>query len=167
MYCPKCGVQNNDDIKFCRSCGENLKVISQAMDKRLPAVLERKLDSYLEGTNERMRNQSIFGAFAGFLMLFAGIREWLVGSQSAVWIPILVGCFFLLQSIWIYLAYRRSLHLAQNANKTLPVTPTTNELPPLSDVARIAEQPLASVTEYTTKHLDTTIRRQEKTYPKD
>ena len=57
MYCPKCGIQN-DETKFCRGCGENLKVISQAMSKRLPVILASKMDAYLERKNERFRRNS-------------------------------------------------------------------------------------------------------------
>ncbi|MDQ3181648.1 MAG: zinc ribbon domain-containing protein, partial [Acidobacteriota bacterium] len=31
MFCPKCGIQNPETGKFCRSCGTDLAVISDAM----------------------------------------------------------------------------------------------------------------------------------------
>lgn len=31
MFCPQCGNQSPDDLKFCRSCGANLKVIGKAV----------------------------------------------------------------------------------------------------------------------------------------
>src|SRR3989454_2753523 len=31
MYCPQCGTESPSDLKFCRSCGANLKVIGKAV----------------------------------------------------------------------------------------------------------------------------------------
>ena len=31
MYCPGCGFQVNDDLKFCRQCGSNLRSVREAM----------------------------------------------------------------------------------------------------------------------------------------
>lgn len=31
MYCPNCGLQNEPEINFCRACGTNLNVVSQAL----------------------------------------------------------------------------------------------------------------------------------------
>ncbi len=31
MFCPQCGVESSSDLKFCRSCGANLRVIGKAV----------------------------------------------------------------------------------------------------------------------------------------
>jgi hypothetical protein len=31
MYCPQCGTESTSELKYCRSCGANLKVISKAV----------------------------------------------------------------------------------------------------------------------------------------
>jgi hypothetical protein len=31
MYCPQCGTESSQDLKYCRSCGANLKVIGKAV----------------------------------------------------------------------------------------------------------------------------------------
>ena len=31
MYCPQCGTESTSDLKYCRSCGANLKVINKAV----------------------------------------------------------------------------------------------------------------------------------------
>src|SRR5229473_3705555 len=31
MYCAQCGTESQADLKFCRSCGANLKVIGKAV----------------------------------------------------------------------------------------------------------------------------------------
>jgi hypothetical protein len=34
MFCPGCGFQANDDLKFCRQCGANLHCVREAMTSR-------------------------------------------------------------------------------------------------------------------------------------
>jgi len=34
MFCPGCGLQANDDLKFCRQCGANLRGVREAMTSR-------------------------------------------------------------------------------------------------------------------------------------
>lgn len=159
MYCPKCGIQNNDETKFCRGCGENLKVISQAMSKRLPVILASKMDAYLERKNSRIRRDSIYSAFSGCIFIFAGL--YLMIETPASWarysVFVAIGCVALLWSLWDHMVYKRSLSLDV---RVVRGPPTTNELPP-PDAAQIVE-PLASIAESTTAHLDAPIERQEK-----
>ncbi len=35
MFCPKCGIENPNDGKFCRKCGCNLNVVSDALSGKL------------------------------------------------------------------------------------------------------------------------------------
>jgi len=159
MYCPKCGIQNNDETKFCRGCGENLKVISQAMTRRLPVILASKVDAYLERKNERLRRDSIIAAAAGSLWLLFGVRSLVAGTGTGAGFPIVVGCFMLLWALWEHMVYKHSLSLDVKVGK-MRATDATNGLP-RPDAAQIVEPP-ASITELTTDHLDATIRGQEK-----
>ena len=34
MFCPRCGSNQNDDLKFCKTCGANLHAVRQAVDTR-------------------------------------------------------------------------------------------------------------------------------------
>lgn len=36
MYCPRCGSTQDDELKFCKSCGANLSAVRQAIDTRQP-----------------------------------------------------------------------------------------------------------------------------------
>ncbi len=65
MFCPKCGESNGDETKFCRACGENLKVVAQAMTGRMPVALATKLDAYIERKNERLRRDGLGSFFLG------------------------------------------------------------------------------------------------------
>ncbi|PYS67541.1 MAG: hypothetical protein DMF73_19095 [Acidobacteria bacterium] len=148
MYCPQCGLQNNDDTKFCRSCGENLKVVSQAMTRRLPAFLVRKMDAYIERRNAGLRRESIGLTVLGCLSIFLGFYD-VIGS-GASW-----------GSEWFNVAfvYKRSLSTDVKVIK-MGGAYATDELPRL-DATQIVEPP-ASVAESTTKQLDAAIRGQGK-----
>src|SRR6266850_8161989 len=34
MYCPRCGSNQSDELKFCKVCGANLYAVRQAVDTR-------------------------------------------------------------------------------------------------------------------------------------
>src|SRR5215212_944674 len=48
MYCPHCGAQNAQSTKFCRGCGEDLRLVSQAVTKSLPLVIAQKVDEAID-----------------------------------------------------------------------------------------------------------------------
>jgi hypothetical protein len=127
MYCPKCGIQDNGDTKFCRGCGENLKAISQVMSRRLPVILASKLDAYLERKNERLRRDSIIGAVAGSLWLLYGLRTLVTGSGTVAPLPIVLGCLLLLWALWEHITYKHSLSMDSESEKFRG--DSTNELP--------------------------------------
>jgi len=63
MFCPNCGGQNQDDlVVYCRECGENLQVVSQAMKGHLSVALVTRIDAVIEKRNERLRRDAILGA---------------------------------------------------------------------------------------------------------
>ena len=41
MFCPRCGSNQSDDLKFCKVCGANLGAVRQAVETREP---EEKID---------------------------------------------------------------------------------------------------------------------------
>ena len=44
MYCPKCGSNQSDELKFCKSCGANLYAVRQAVATREAGETEEKFD---------------------------------------------------------------------------------------------------------------------------
>jgi hypothetical protein len=47
MFCPNCGRDNSNELKFCASCGTNLDVVSRALTGREDDVVNR-LDAQLD-----------------------------------------------------------------------------------------------------------------------
>ena len=138
-----------------------MKVISQAMTRRLPVILASKVDAYLERKNERLRRDSIIAAFAGSLWLLFGVRSLVAGTGSGAGFPIVVGCFLLLWALWEHVVYKHSLSLDVKAGKMRATDADVTNDVPRHDAPQIVGPP-ASITEFTTEHLDATIRRQEK-----
>ena len=153
-------MQNDDETKFCRGCGENLKLISQAMSKRLPVILASKMDAYLERKNERFRRNSIIALVSGCFWLLYGVGPLVTGLGTIAGFPIIMGCLLLLWGLWEYMVYQRSLYTDVRAPR-MRATDTTNELMP-DHAARIVE-PLPSPTEFTTDKLEVTRKQHEKT----
>ena len=71
MFCPNCGVNNRDEVKFCTRCGTNLDVVSDALRGKSTAALEtdermvRLLKDYY-----RSRRMTIIGGAASLIALF-------------------------------------------------------------------------------------------------
>ena len=53
MFCPKCGIQNPDAGKFCRSCGTDLGNVSDALSGNI--VIEKGCGTNLRGIAEAIR----------------------------------------------------------------------------------------------------------------
>ena len=145
-------------MKFCRGCGENLKVISQAMSGRLPVILASKMDAYFESKNERFRRDSILGAVIGSLWLLFGIKTLITGGGNLPGFHIIVGCVVLLWSFWQHMVYKRTLFIRSNMENIRAAA--SAEGFQRNDVREITEPP-ASISEFTTERLDPLARRQK------
>ena len=157
MYCPRCANPNNDDVKFCRVCGENLTVVAQAMSRHLPVTLVSKLDNYLERKHERLRRDGILTGLSGLFLLLSGIWQWTHAAGWPTVFMLLAALIFFLVSSWDLLAYTRS-RTRQTQDKGLLRPAQTAELSPGTDRQISA----ISVTEETTRLLDPAKNRSAK-----
>lgn len=97
MYCPSCGSNNQDEVKFCRRCGVNLGVVSDAMSGR-PAeqsqIDERMVKVFKD--YYRGRNAVIIGGAASLVALFKVTLFALIGLPAGTgFLGTLAGLFFL------------------------------------------------------------------------
>jgi len=149
MYCPKCGAENQEDLAYCRECGEDLKIISQAMKKHLPIALVSKLDALFEKKNERLHRDAILFGLAGPILLFSSVFISLGDSFFNIFYKILIfliGIFYVYGSGISFLAYHRSLELRK---RPLNTSVSDESLP--SDISQV--EALPSATEATTNKL--------------
>jgi hypothetical protein len=82
MYCPNCGSQNTDGLKFCRHCGTNLSAVSVAvLNKSDTPQLAELIKSYYSGRHQLM---------LGTLQIAAGVALlgiiWATGLWNFFWI---------------------------------------------------------------------------------
>jgi hypothetical protein len=165
MYCPRCATQNIDIAKFCRSCGANLSLVPQALSGHLPEGPSDTIEKAIRGAIKRRREPNLARGLRktsigfAFLMAVAVIffTKHSVGV-GAIWL--LIPAFMLLakgigEVITVISEGRGAKQLAAP-----PAALHTNRLSP-----QPSNDPLAppSVTEGTTRHLDTAPERQKET----
>ena len=62
MYCPHCGVQTAQETKFCRGCGEDLRLVSQAVTRSLPLIIAHRVDEAIDRGRGGWRSYQLFRA---------------------------------------------------------------------------------------------------------
>jgi hypothetical protein len=164
MYCPHCGIRNAQETKFCRGCGEDLRLVSQAVTKSLPLVIAHRVDEAIDRGREGWQSYQLFRAehrkaFAQTLMglssLFVVIWMLMLGHGSVSFAGgfLLVMCLsLLLTSVHELLTKKRQGRQTREPEE-LTSSFSTKELP------ASYEQPAASVTEPTTRKLKVETRR--------
>jgi hypothetical protein len=159
MYCPHCGTQNLPDTKYCRSCGQDLRLVSQAITKSLPLLIAQRVDDAIDRGRGGWRSYQLFRtenrrpyaqALMGLSALFVVVWMLMLGHGSVSF----ASGFLLVMTLSIFLTSVREL-LAANKRKRaldeLSETVTTKELIEDKGV------PSTSVTESTTRTLDSRV----------
>jgi hypothetical protein len=129
MYCPTCGIENNQqDARFCRACGADLRAVSRALSKSLPVKIANTLEAYLENRYQQNLRSGIVNLIAFIALLSVGLGHLYFGWLKAGAFMVALGGLSLFFGVWDIWIYRRNL--PPNANRSLPpTTPETNELP--------------------------------------
>ena len=160
MYCPHCGTQNVPETKYCRSCGQDLGLVVQAITKSIPLLIAQRVDDAIDRGRGGWRSYQLFRAenrrpyaqaLMGLSALFVVVWMLLLGHGSISF----AGGFLLVMTASLLVTSVREL-LARNTRKRaleeLSSTVNTKELIEDKDV------PSASVTELTTRALDNRVR---------
>ena len=156
MFCPKCATQNLEGASFCRGCGANISLVSQALTGQMtqPPV-EQEVDeggAFCSPMRRRGKQLTLEHAFKNIFMGLAFLLIAIALSRSigqGWWFWMLLPSFmFVGTGLAQYIRVRES---AKQASLVAPPMQRT-----FSEPARAREElraPVASVTEGTTRHL--------------
>ena len=172
MFCPKCGTQNPETGKFCRSCGTDLGNVSDALSGKMPQPL----------VNHRGRPISLESAitklFMGIAFLIVSIVLGATGKGGGWWFYMLIPALMFIgsgiaQFIQIRSAGSGSGRVTAPDQNILSGSTSNNALPPpqaafVSPESRFKTGDLVppSVTDSTTRQLEANSEGETMTLPK-
>lgn len=165
MFCPKCGIENPDEGKFCRKCGCDLKLVSDVISGRL-AVRD---DGKIRKNKRKPTWEEVF------TLLFISVAFFIISIFLAFqpmgfgwWFWLLIPAFATLapglgKLIELKQYQKDNVNFGSDENASLRGSATANALPPqqttfVSDIFDTSRDPgdrvPVSVVEGTTRHLD-------------
>ena len=110
MFCPKCGQRNEGDYKFCRGCGENLKAIAKAIERRWLKLFYRELDRYIRSQNLKLPGSARPFRISVLLYLMSigmSLMLGLFGDSKDWWVWGSFTLLLLLATFWDYVSFQR------------------------------------------------------------
>jgi hypothetical protein len=174
MFCPKCGIQNPETGKFCRSCGTDLGNVSVALSGKLP-VAQNLVDR--KGKPISLES-AITKFFMGIAFLLIAIVLAVTGKGTGWWFWMLIPSLMFLGSGIAHYIQLKSVgssgaRFAPADQDSISAPASQGALPPtqtnyVSPESRYKTGDLVppSVTDGTTKHLEMNSEGETMTLPK-
>lgn len=181
MYCPQCGSTQSEDLNYCKACGANLQAVRGALVKGVPeedkldwnktwlaeAVMTRDEKDRRKGITPDLKRRReikagvittatgvslavVLSVLMEAIVINGRLSELAADILSRVWIvaliPVLVGLALIFNGVFI--SKKGVINAVEPSDPNELSGGNTNELPPA--------QPMGSVTDRTTRHLDET-----------
>lgn len=186
MFCPKCGTQNPETGRFCRSCGADLGNVSAALSGKLPEQFADAGTAHIHHEARRRQDPNdLFGDSVkqiltgiGFLIVSMALLITGVAGGKNWWWAMLFPAFGCLgKGISDYLKSKRiEKQQVGFSPKTQPLmnqSPVNSALPPTQTAYVQPESKYKtgdlvppSVTDNTTRHLEMNSEGETMTLPK-
>lgn len=186
MFCPKCGTENPETGKFCRSCGVDLGNVSAVMSGNLPANLADADVAHIHHEAKRRSDpnevyadaiKSIVSGIGFIIVSIALFVTNVAGGRVWFWAMLFPAFTFLAKGIAGYMKYSKMeksrIGHAQHTSPALNQPQVNAGLRPseaeyVSPESRYKTGDLvpSSVTDGTTKHLETNSEGETMTLPK-
>ena len=159
MFCPKCATQNLEGASFCRSCGANISLISQALDGQLQQASDESFDESCGNKKHKgvPRLENAFkSVFMGIAFLLVAVALSFSRAGSGWWFWMLIPAFSMMgtgvaQYIRLKEYEKRMLRPGNFAQPSIQPARHVSAFPVRRTGELVAPPP--SVTEGTTRHL--------------
>jgi len=153
MFCPNCATQNLDGASFCRGCGANISLVSQA----LTGQMVQQPEAVSEEGRRRHRHRRELSLENSFKNFFLGVAFLIIAialSRTAMgftwWFWMLLPAFSLMGTgIAQYIRLKE-----REKQASLMPPPMTRAFPDQPRSPEKLRSPVTSVTEGTTRHLN-------------
>ena len=175
MFCPKCGTENPETGRFCRSCGTDLGNVTDALSGKLQHSQE-----FLDCKGKPVNwDRAVRTMFMGVAFLIVTCVLAFTGTGRGWWFWMLIPAFSILsagvaQLVQLKKAERRGIGFAPPAQRSFTAASNGYGLPssradyvtPPESRYKTGELAPPSVTEGTTRHLETSSEGETMTLPK-
>ncbi len=162
MFCPKCAAQNLDGASYCRGCGANISLVSQAITGQLSDASEDDSSCAVGGGSRRKRGKrasldnALRSAFMGVAFLLVAMALAFSRMGTGWWFWMLIPAFSLMGTgVAQYIRYKeeqkRMMMPGGAAQPLFSPASQVNTFPRRQTGELIAPPP--SITEGTTRHL--------------
>jgi hypothetical protein len=179
MFCPKCGTENPETGKFCRSCGTDLGNVSEALSGNL---VKPKGSGLCDRRGRPLTWESAIGSFfMGLAFLAVAVFLGVTGTGRGWWFWLLIPAFMMLGSgVAKYVQLKKAEKTQRpgfsdisqatlntpRQNQGLPPQPARFAPPVPESRYKTGDLVPPSVTDTTTRHLETNPEGETMTLPK-